>query len=137
MHARHSWRASPRQRYKVFVRVISMEQSLSEIFQKMNRKFSKFETQILEHVETEVTLRMSLRTNALAEKLSKIYGIPVESLIQNMSEVEDHFCKGLKGDKTRCLKKPKDNGYCGFHQKQVPCEKPARHERVPCPWEET
>ena len=80
---------------------------------------------------------MSLRTNSIAEKLSKIYGIPAASLIQNMSEVEDHFCKGIKGDKTRCLKNPKDNGYCGFHQKQVPIPTPQKHERIPCPWEET
>jgi hypothetical protein len=113
-----------------------MEHSLNEIFENFNRKIAKFERRILDHVDTEVSMRMSLRTNSVAQKLSKTYGIPVESLIQDMTEVGDHFCKGIKGDKTRCLKTPKDNGYCGFHQKQVPIPVPKRHERIPCPWEQ-
>jgi len=107
-----------------------MEQSLTH-------KFSKIEQEILAHIDNEVTVRIGLRINGIAEKLSKIYGIPTESLIQNMAEVEDHFCKGVKNDKTRCLKKPQCNGYCGFHQKQIPPPPPVRHERVACPWEET
>jgi len=114
-----------------------MEQSLAEIFQKFNGKFLKFEQKVMDHIDNEVAIRMSLRTNSIAQKLSSTYGIPVESLIQDITEVKDHFCKGIKGDKTRCLKTPKDNGYCGFHQKQVPKPIPPRHERVPCPWEET
>jgi len=116
--------------------MIRMEQSLGELFQKFQRKFLKLEQQVTERVENEVTLRMNIRTNNIAQKLSKTYGIPVESLIHDMTEVEDHFCKGIKNDKARCLKKPRDNGYCGFHQKQVPPPKPKEHERISCPWED-
>jgi len=91
----------------------------------------------MDQVESEINVRMSIRTNSLAHKISGIYNIPVESLIMDMTDVEDHLCKGIKGDKTRCLKKPVNCGFCGFHQKQIPAPKPVRHERIPCPWEET
>ena len=116
-----------------------MEHSLTEIFQIYNCKISKLnkwlEEQIMEHAETEVTMRMSIRTNDLAQDLARSYKIPVESLLRDMSSIETRFCKGIKGDKTRCLKNPKANGYCGFHQSQVPPPKPPQHERVPCFWE--
>jgi hypothetical protein len=33
------------------------------------------------------------------------------------------------------LKQPKENGYCGFHQKQCPPPAPRPVERVKAPWE--
>ena len=107
-----------------------MEQSLTDLFQKQTK-------QILDFIDTEVDTIVNLRVNAMAEILSKVYGLPVDSLIQHMTEIEVCFCKGIKGDKSRCLKKPKSNGYCGFHQKQIPPPAPIRHARVPLPWEET
>jgi len=118
-----------------------MEQSLTELFQEFthdnNLRLLKFEKKVMDRIENEASTRVSLRANAIASTFSAKYGIPVESLLPDIIDIKDHFCRGIKKDKTRCLKVPKDNGYCGFHQKQVPLPPPPRHERVPCPWEKT
>jgi hypothetical protein len=109
---------------------------MEELFVNFQTKVLKLEQNVLNQIDTEVKLRVNIRINAMAAAISKTYGIPVESLIQDMTEIETDFCKGIKKDKSRCLKQPRENGYCGFHQKQVPPPKPKVHERVPCPWEE-
>jgi hypothetical protein len=115
-----------------------MEISLDEIFQKYNDKIAKMQCSMKEIIEEEVSRRVNLRSISIVETMSKTYGIPVESLMKDLALVEDHFCKGINGQKVRCLKKPKENGYCGFHQKQVPAPKPKEPvQRVPAPWEET
>jgi hypothetical protein len=98
---------------------------------------SGLEQQILHLVEEEVTRRTNLRTNIVLEQVSKLYAIPIEQLVKDTAKVEDKFCKGILRSKQRCLKKPKENGYCGFHQSQVPPPSPIRPlERVKAPWEE-
>jgi len=108
---------------------------MEDIFAKFQNDILKLEQKVLGQIEVEVNLRINARINAIANHLSKIYGISAEIFIHNINQVEGDFCKGLKKDKSKCLKQPRENGYCGFHQKQVPHPKPKEHARVPCPWE--
>ena len=93
------------------------------------------EQQILELIEEEVTRRVNLRLVKALEHVSKTYDIPVEQLMRDSAKVECTFCKGILGNKKRCMKQPKENGYCGFHQKQVPPPVQKPIERVKAPWE--
>jgi hypothetical protein len=96
------------------------------------------EKQVLDLIEEEVTRRTNLRTRAVLDRVSKLYEIPIERLIKDTSGIEGKFCKGILRSKERCLKKPKENGYCGFHQCQSPGykpETPQEPERVPAPWD--
>jgi hypothetical protein len=81
------------------------------------------EQQILAIIEEEVNI------------ISKTYDIPIEQLIKDTATIECTFCKGVLASKKRCLKQPKDNGYCGFHQSQVPPPPPKPAQRVTAPWE--
>lgn len=94
------------------------------------------EQQILDLVEDEVTRRTNIRSRALLEVISQLYEIPIERLVKDTASIEGAFCKGILKSKQRCLKKPKENGYCGFHQCQVPQEKPKTpNENEKAPWE--
>jgi len=92
--------------------------------QERGRILSAHETQVLDLIEEEVTRRTNLRTRAVLDQVSKLYEIPIERLIKDTSGIEGKFCKGILRSKERCLKKPKENGYCGFHQCQAPGYKP-------------
>ena len=97
------------------------------------------EQQILELIEEEVRRRVQLElTNALAI-VSRLYEIPIERLVKDTAGIECNFCKGILRSKKRCLKIPKENGYCGFHQKQAPGytaeARPAPEEVGKAPWE--
>jgi hypothetical protein len=98
---------------------------------------SALEQEILQLIEEEVTRRTNLRCRALLEVVSRLYEIPVERLIKDTAGIEGEFCKGILKSKQRCLKKPKENGYCGFHQCQAPQQKVAESEKVveKPPWE--
>lgn len=102
-------------------------------------RVSALETQVLDLIEEEVTRRTNLRSRAMLERVSKLYEIPIERLIKDTAGLEGAFCKGILKSKQRCLKKPKENGYCGFHKCQAPGYKPdappQELERVPAPWD--
>jgi len=93
------------------------------------------EQQILEIIEEEVCRRVNLALVKQAEAFSKIYDIPIERLMKDSSKIECTFCKGILKSKKRCMKQPKENGYCGFHQSQVPPPVMRTVERVKAPWE--
>ena len=97
-----------------------------------------YQQQILQSIEDEVARRVNLRSRAVLEEVSRLYEIPIERLIKDTVQVEGNFCKGILKSKQRCLKKPKENGYCGFHQCQAPHYKadppPEKKEEAP-PWE--
>lgn len=93
------------------------------------------EHQILELIEDEVNRRVGLKMSAAASVISRKYDIPIEQLNKDMSEISIYFCKGILKSKKRCLKNPQCNGYCKFHQSQVPPEPSKIIERVKAPWE--
>ena len=101
-------------------------------------ELTALETQVLDLLEDEVTRRTNLRSRAMLERVSKLYEIPIERLIKDTAGLEGNFCKGILKSKQRCLKKPKENGYCGFHQCQAPDHKPEpvqETKSVPAPWD--
>jgi len=81
------------------------------------------EHQIIELIEEEVNRRVALRVSKSLEVISKLYDIPLARLIQDTADIEVRFCQGMLKSKKRCLKEPQSNGYCLFHQKQVPVVK--------------
>ena len=95
------------------------------------------EERILEVVRTEIARQRELENRAIFEKISTLYDIPVERLVKDARGIETPFCKGILKSHERCLKKPKENGYCGFHQKQAPKQaetvRPSVEEPPP-PW---
>ena len=93
------------------------------------------EQQILQLIEEEVSRRVGLRISAMLDFIAKSYQLPIEQLVKDTSGIECVFCKGILKSKKRCLKQPLDNGYCGFHQSQVPKPQPKLVERVKAPWE--
>ena len=93
------------------------------------------EEQILQLIEEEVTRRVNLRLIGALEVVSKAYDIPLERLMKDAANVEVAFCKGVLKNKKRCLKTPCENGFCKFHQKQVPPPPAPTIERVKAPWE--
>jgi hypothetical protein len=93
------------------------------------------EQQILQLIEEEVSRRIGLRMSVVLNLVAKTYQLPLEQLIKDTSAIECVFCKGILKSKKRCLKQPKENGYCGFHQSQVPPPPPKLVERVKAPWE--
>jgi hypothetical protein len=93
------------------------------------------EQQIIQLIEEEVSRRVGVRMSDALKIISKIYELPIEQLIKDTAGIECTFCKGVLKSKKRCLKQPKDNGYCGFHQSQVPAPPPKLVERVKAPWE--
>ena len=93
------------------------------------------EQQILQLIEEEVSRRVGLRMSDALKIIAKNYDLSFEQLIKDTVGVDCTFCKGVLKSKKRCLKQPKDNGYCGFHQSQVPPPPPKLCERVKAPWE--
>jgi hypothetical protein len=93
------------------------------------------EQQILHLIEEEVARRTALQVFASLKIISKIYELPIEQLVKDTAGVECSFCKGILQSKKRCLKQPKDNGYCGFHQSQAPPPQSKAPTRVKAPWE--
>jgi Family of unknown function (DUF5763) len=81
------------------------------------------EQQIIEMIEEEVNRRVALRTSKILEVIAKLYEIPLEQLVHDTADCEARFCKGALKNKRRCLKEPQENGYCKFHQSQVPVMK--------------
>jgi len=77
------------------------------------------ERQILDLIEEEVRRRVQLELTTTLSVVSRLYEIPIERLIKDTAGIECNFCKGILRSKKRCLKIPKENGYCGFHQKQA------------------
>lgn len=97
------------------------------------------EKQILELIEEEVRRRVQLELVNTLAVVSRLYEIPIERLIKDTAGIECTFCKGILRSKKRCLKMPKDNGYCGFHRDQAPgstsVESPVHIEIDQAPWE--
>jgi hypothetical protein len=94
------------------------------------------EQQILQLIEEEVSRRTALHVFASLKIVSKIYELPIEQLVKDTADVKCSFCKGILKSKKRCLKQPSENGYCGFHQSQVPAPPPSKpRDRVKAPWE--
>ena len=94
------------------------------------------EKQILASIEEEVSRRVNLKIIEILDKVSQTYDIPVDQLMKDSAKIECTFCKGVLKSNKRCLKQPKENGYCGFHQSQAPPPPPPKTiERVKAPWE--
>jgi len=93
------------------------------------------EQQILHLIEEEVNRRTAGNVFGALKIISKIYDLPIEQLVKDTASVKCTFCKGLLQSKKPCLKAPKENGYCGFHQSQVPPPPPKPTKRVKAPWE--
>lgn len=93
------------------------------------------EQQILQLIEEEVSRRVGLKISRVLQIISRTYELPIEQLIKDTAGIECAFCKGILASKKRCLKQPKENGYCGFHQSQVPVLPPKLGQRVKAPWE--
>jgi hypothetical protein len=93
------------------------------------------EQQILTILDQEVTRRVALGMALGLEVISKNYDIPLERLIKDTAGLDKTFCMGILKSHKRCLKNPQPNGYCKFHQCQVPPPAPKATERVKAPWE--
>jgi hypothetical protein len=93
------------------------------------------EQQILQLIEEEVSRRVGLQISETLKVISKAYDLPIDQLVKDTAGIKCSFCKGILKSKKRCLKEPKENGYCGFHQSQVPPPPPKLMERVKAPWE--
>jgi hypothetical protein len=93
------------------------------------------EQQILQLIEEEVSRRVGLQISETLKVISKAYDLPIDQLVKDTAGIKCSFCKGILKSKKRCLKEPKENGYCGFHQSQVPPPPPKQVERVKAPWE--
>jgi hypothetical protein len=93
------------------------------------------EQQIMQLIEEEVSRRAASEVYASLQIISKIYDVPIEQLAKDTACVKCTFCKGLLKSKKPCLKNPKENGYCGFHQSQAPPPPPKPIPRVKAPWE--
>jgi hypothetical protein len=93
------------------------------------------ESHILEIIEEEISRRVSLRINAVLNILSDKYDIPLDKLARDSALAECRFCKGYMKNKKRCMKEPKENGYCGFHKHQEPPPVATPVDRVKAPWE--
>ena len=76
------------------------------------------ERQILDLIEDEVCRRTQLKMNEILSEISRLYEIPLERLIKDTAGFEPKFCKGILKTGQRCLKKPKENGFCKFHSKK-------------------
>ena len=72
----------------------------------------------------EISRQVNLKIRTVLDVVSQLYEIPIERLVKDTRHIESNFCKGILRSKQRCLKIPKENGYCGFHQCQAP-NKPA------------
>ena len=93
------------------------------------------EQQIIQLIEEEVSRRVGVHISETLKVISKAYDLPIEQLMKDTAGIECSFCKGILKSKKRCLKQPTENGYCGFHQCQVPKPVPKLVERVKAPWE--
>lgn len=93
------------------------------------------EQQILELIEDEVTRRVGLRMSLALDVIAKNYDLPIEQLLKDTAGLENAFCRGILKSRKRCLKSPQDNGFCKFHQCQVPPPQNKTVERVKAPWE--
>ena len=93
------------------------------------------EKQILELIEEEVVRRVGLRMTAALDVIARTYDIPIERLVKDTVGLECNFCCGILKSRKRCLKQPQPNGFCKFHQNQVPAPQAPTLERVPAPWE--
>ena len=93
------------------------------------------EKQIIEIVEEEVNRRVNLRMAVALDVIAKTYDIPIERLVRDTAGLECNFFRGILKSRKRCLKQPQPNGYCKFHQSQVPPPPPvAPPPRVAAPW---
>lgn len=96
------------------------------------------EKQILELIDEEIKRRVQLKVTDTLAVVARLYEIPIERLIKDTAGLECTFCKGILRSKKRCLKEPKANGYCGFHQKQAPilvAKSEPEPEVAKAPWE--
>jgi hypothetical protein len=91
--------------------------------------------QIMEMIEDEVNRRVAVRLNKSLSVISTLYQIPLDRLISDTADVECRFCKGQLKSKARCLKEPKANGYCNFHQKQAPQTPVIQSKPVEVSWD--
>jgi hypothetical protein len=96
------------------------------------------ESEVLRLIEVEVTRRTQLKVMETLALVSNLYEIPLERLVKDTAGLECSFCKGINKKKERCLKKPQENGYCGFHRRQCPGYKSpekVEEKEVSAPWD--
>lgn len=92
------------------------------------------EKHIGELIEAEVQARIQIDRMNILSKISTIYEIPLARLVLDTTETESVYCRGVFKNHTRCLKKPKENGFCGFHANQYQPPLKLFVERVEAPW---
>ena len=98
---------------------------------------SALEGEVLRLIEEEVTRRTQLKIMETLALVSNLYEIPLERLVKDTAGLKCSFCKGINKAKQRCLKKPHENGYCGFHRRQCPSYKSPEkvEDEVAAPWD--
>jgi len=84
---------------------------------------SSMEQQITKLIEDEVQRRVAMGWTARLEIISKLYDIPLDQLVRDTAQCQEKYCKGVLKCGRCCTKVPQSNGYCGFHQNQVPAQK--------------
>jgi hypothetical protein len=89
----------------------------------MDNQVSPILSGVIDLIEEEVNRRVALRVSKSLEVISKLYDIPLDQLARDTADVEVRFCQGTLKSKKRCLKEPQENGFCKFHQSQVPVMK--------------
>ena len=95
------------------------------------------EGEVLRLIEEEVTRRTQLKIMETLALVSNLYEIPLERLVKDTAGLECSFCKGINKAKQRCLKKPQEMGYWGFHRRQCPGYKSPEkvEDEAPAPWD--
>lgn len=78
------------------------------------------EQQIAQMIENEVQRRVAMEWTARLQIISNLYDIPIEQLARDTAQCQQKYCKGVLKTGRCCTKIPQPNGYCGFHQNQVP-----------------
>jgi len=97
------------------------------------------EQQIATLIEDEVQRRVAMGWTARLQIISTLYDIPLEQLVRDTAQCQDKYCKGVLKCGKCCTKIPQSNGYCGFHQNQVPMLKvvAAEHSNTNFVWNST
>jgi len=80
------------------------------------------EAQILELIRTEVRRQVQIQTAAILERVSTLYEIPLECLVNDTIGLDMSGCRGTLANGSRCLKKPHENGFCKFHTPGPTCK---------------
>jgi len=102
----------------------------------LNRKLNKMDRVIAKLINEEAILIAEADVAAKLEVISRVFDLPMAVLVKYTAGTKGNFCRGMNKGFCRCYKKPRANGFCGFHQDQVPAPMPVEGVRVKAPWED-